>query len=452
MTAGVFRFKGRLVVGKDSALQTKLLNSLHQSAIGGHSGIRATYQRVKKLFYWTGLKKDVETFVSQCPICQRSKHENCKYPGLLDPLPTPDMAWQHISMDFIEGLPKSQGKDVILVVVDKFTKYAHFIPLSHPYSVHTVTQAVIDNVIKLHGPPTVIISDRDRIFTSSLWKAIFKAFQVDLRFSSAYHPQSDGQTERVNQCLESYLRCMTFREPQKWTQWLSFAEFWYNTSFHTSLKITPFQALYAAPPPQISELSVPGPTDMEATDFLTAKQAMLDQLKENLAQATARMKKFADLNRSERTLEIGDMVYLKMQPYRMQAFGLRGPIKLHSKYYGPFRVTQKVGNRAYKLLLPEGAQIHPVFHVSQLKKHLGPTVVPSADLPLIDDQGKIHTSPEAVLKVRQIPRNNVAVVQWLIQWVNLTPEQATWEDADFIKGVFPEFFKSTVQGWMQARN
>jgi hypothetical protein len=196
--AGVLRYKGRLVLGKDSTMQTKIMTALHQSAIGGHFGIRATYQRIKKIFYWQGMKKDVESFVTTCPVCQRSKHENCKYPRLLDPLPTPDMAWAHVSLDFIEGLPKSQGKEVILVVVDKFTKYAHFIPLSHPYTVHSVAQAFLDNIVKLHGPPTVLISDRDRIFTSSLWNQIFEAFKTELRFSSAYHPQSDGQTERVN--------------------------------------------------------------------------------------------------------------------------------------------------------------------------------------------------------------------------------------------------------------
>jgi hypothetical protein len=225
MQAGVLRFKGRLVLGQDKALHQRLFVALHYSALGGHSGIKATYQRMKKLFYWTGMKKDIETLVSQCPVCQRSKHENCKYPGLLDPLPTPDMAWAHVSLDFIEGLPKSQGKEVILVVVDKFTKYAHFIPLAHPYTVQSVATAFMDNVVKLHGPPTVLIFDRDRIFTSTMWKEIFKQFKVDLRFSSAYHPQSDGQTKRVNQCLENYLRCMIFSEPHKWAAWLSLAEF-----------------------------------------------------------------------------------------------------------------------------------------------------------------------------------------------------------------------------------
>lgn len=134
--------------------------------------------------------------------------------GLLQPLHVPDMALAHITMDFITSLPNSNGKEVILVVVDRFTKYAHFIPLAHPYTVQTVFEALMDNVIKLHGLPVCIISDRDNIFTSALYQELFKAFRVNLRFSTTTHPQIDGQTERVNQCLEAYLRGMVFQEPK----------------------------------------------------------------------------------------------------------------------------------------------------------------------------------------------------------------------------------------------
>lgn len=132
--SGILRYKGRILVGNSSGLREQLFSALHSSAIGGHSGMRATYHRLKKLFYWTGMKLDVNKWTASCPVCQRSKHEQCHYPGLLDPLPILDMAWTHISMDFIEGLPKSNGKEAILVVVDRLTKYAHFIPLAHPYT------------------------------------------------------------------------------------------------------------------------------------------------------------------------------------------------------------------------------------------------------------------------------------------------------------------------------
>lgn len=350
-------------------------------------------------------------------------------------------------MDFIEGLPNSQGKEVILVVVDRFTRYAHFIPLSHPYTVLSVAQAFVDNIIRLHGPPKLIISDRDRIFTSKLWKDIFAAMNSELRYSTAYHPQTDGLTERVNQCVETYLRCMTTDQPKKWSSWLSLAEFWYNTTYHTALKMSPFQALYGFPPPLISELAIPGPEDEEAQSFLGEKQLVLEQLKSNLQQAQNRMKKYADMKRSERVFEVGDMVYLKMAPYRLPAFGFRGALKLQNKFYGPFVITQKVGKVAYKLQFPDHVKIHPVFHVSQLKKHIGSKAIPSPNLPMVTAEGKVKTGPATVLQVRQVPRHNMPVVQWYIQWENLPPEDATWEDADFIKYTFPEFFRTTTQGW-----
>jgi hypothetical protein len=444
---GILRYKGRIYIGKDTTLQQQLLHSFHSSSIGGHSGMVASYQRLKRIFYWPGMKKDTEKFISECPVCQRAKSQNCQYPGLLKPLDRPDMAWQHITMDFIEGLPKSNGKKVILVVVDRMTKMAHFISLAHPYTTTTLAQAFMDNIFKLHGPPTSIVTDRDTIFTSHLWQKVFKTMNVKLNLTTAYHPQSDGQSERVNQCLENYLRCMVFQKPKKWAAWLPLAEWWYNTSYHTALKVSPFQALYGYAPPMISEISIPGPEDMEARDFLLEKQQLLHQLKENLSQAQARMKRYADKKRSERVLEVGDMVYLKMQPYRMAAFGIRQSIKLTSKYYGPFRILEKIGALAYKIQLPAGVKIHPVFHVSQLKKHLGTHAVPEAGLPLISEDGKIKTQPLQVLQTRSLPRNNVLVTQWLVEWANLTPEDSSWEDANFIKSVFPAFYTTTIRSW-----
>jgi hypothetical protein len=159
-------------------------------------------------------------------------------------------------MDFVEGLPTSRGKNVILVVVDRLTKYAHFIPLSHPYTVQKIADLFMEHIIKLHGPPASIVSDRDRIFTSALWKEIFSAFQTKLNFSSAYHPESDGQTEQVNQCVE--------QEPKKWSDWLPAAEWWYNCSYHTSIKMSPFEALYEYKPPLIQQISIPCNVSEEA--------------------------------------------------------------------------------------------------------------------------------------------------------------------------------------------
>ena len=211
---GVIRYHGKLWIGENTALQTKVIAALHSSAIGGHSGAFATYQRIKQLFHWKGMKQHVESFVQQCEICQKAKHLNTHPAGKLQSLPIPAGAWQDMLMDFIEGLPKSEGYEVIMVVVDRLTKYAHFLPLKHPYTTAGVARIFLDTVVKLHGFPQSIVSDRDRIFLSTFWKALFKLYGVKLSFSTAYHPQSDGQTERINQCLEMYLRCAVQDSPK----------------------------------------------------------------------------------------------------------------------------------------------------------------------------------------------------------------------------------------------
>jgi transposase InsO family protein len=178
-------------VGNNTILQQRLIRAFHSSPLGGHSGIPATTKRLQVLFAWLGLRKHVDEFVRSCPTCQQAKVERVKYPGLLQPLATPTAAWQVISLDFVEGLPQSHGYDCILVVVDLFSKYSHFIALKHPFTALSVSNQFMLHIYKLHGLPTAIVSDRDRIFTSTLWRELFRLAGVDLRMSSAYHPQSD---------------------------------------------------------------------------------------------------------------------------------------------------------------------------------------------------------------------------------------------------------------------
>jgi hypothetical protein len=232
---GVIKYHDRIWLGNHEEAKQAILLALHSSGIGGHSGITATYQKVKSLFSWPKLKQDVVSYISKCQVCQQAKSEHTRTPGLLQPLPIPEKAWDIISLDFIEGLPKSSRYDTILVIVDKFTKYGHFLPLSHPYTASSIAQLFVDHIYKLHGLPKVIISDRDKIFTSTFWQQLFKLTDTTLNLSSSYHPQTDGQTERLNQCLESYLRCMTQACPTKWSKWISLAEYWYNTTWHSAL-------------------------------------------------------------------------------------------------------------------------------------------------------------------------------------------------------------------------
>lgn len=163
--------------------QQHILQALHASAIGGHSGFPATYHRVKHLFAWPKMKQFIKDFVKSCSICQQAKSEHVKSPGLLQPLPVPDQAWAMVCMDFIEGLPNSHGYTIILVVIDKLSKYAHFLPLSHPFSALQVAQLYFDNIYKLHGLPKAIISDCNKIFTSSVWQNLFRL--SDIRYCIA---------------------------------------------------------------------------------------------------------------------------------------------------------------------------------------------------------------------------------------------------------------------------
>lgn len=229
---GVIKKDNHIWVANNSALRTKVILALHSSPIGGHSGIHSTYHKVKHLFHWKGLKQQVEDFVKQCVVCQQAKHEHCHPPGLLQPLPIPEGAWQDISLDFIEGLPISEGSNIILVIVDRFTKYAHYLPLKHPFTAHQVAKLLLDSVVKLHGIPHTMVSDRDRIFLSHIWQELFTALGTKLLHSTAYHPQTDGQTERVNQCLEMYLRCAVQQSPSKWKSGCLWQN--YGTTLHST--------------------------------------------------------------------------------------------------------------------------------------------------------------------------------------------------------------------------
>jgi transposase InsO family protein len=230
--SGVLRYRNRIWVGPDSTMQNRIMSEFHNSAWGGHSGFPVTFAKLKRYFAWKGMKATVKQFVQSCAICQQSKPDRSKTPGLLQPLPIPDSAWQVVSLDFVEGLPTSSHYNCILVVVDLFTKYGHFVPLRHPFTAPVVAQAFMDHIYRLHGLLVSIVSDQDRIFTSRFWSELFQLAGVQLCRSTAYHPQSDGQTERLNQCLETYLRCFVHACPTKWSKWLATTEFWYNTSVH----------------------------------------------------------------------------------------------------------------------------------------------------------------------------------------------------------------------------
>lgn len=336
-------------------------------------------------------------------------------------------------MDFIDGLPSSFGKTVILVIVDRFSKAA----LKHPYTASSVAQVFLDNFFRLHGFPRSIVSYRDTVFLGDFWQELFQLQGCTLNLSTAYHPQSDGQTEVVNRCLETYLCCMSSDKPQAWSKWLPLAEYCYNTTYHSATMTTPYEVLYGQQPP-IHLPYLPGETKIQVVaKCLEERETMLQMLKFHLLRAQHRMTQMADKRRSERSLEIRDWVFLKLQLYRQQSVVHRSSQKLAPKYYGPYKVVDKHGAVAYKLAFPSTSQIHPVFHVSQLKKLVG-NVQTSNHLADAIYKPTIK-EPDYCLARKMVKRQGRAATMVLVKWKNEAEDEASWEFLFALQQKFPNF-------------
>ena len=292
-------------------------------------------------------------------------------------------------------------------------------------------------MFNLHGLPSSIVSDRDTAFTSIFWQELFIKQGIELAMSSAYHPQTDGQTEVVNRSLEQYLRAFASDKPQQWVDWLPLAEFWFNTNYHTSTHTSPFEALYGYPPPTLMEY-IPGTTKVEAVeDHLSQRQQAISLLKTNLAAAQERMKLQTDKHRQERVFQVGDWVYLRLQPFKQRSMHQKMG-KLAPKFYGPYQILQRIGAVAYKLDLPTDARIHPVFHVSCLKMKLGQSILPLPQLPPMDAGGQLIPEPAQVLHSRNInTRRHKGGTEVLVQWTGTSKADATWESLHQLQKQFP---------------
>ena len=315
---GQLLYKGRLVIPKNSAYVNTILSDFHHSAIGGHLGYLKTYKRIMAQFYWIGMKADIKRHVNECQVCQVNKASTLAPAGLLQPLPIPHQIFEDVTMDFVEALPRSDGYDTVWVIVDRLSKYSHFIPLKHPFNAYSLAKIFIREFVRLHGIPKSIVSDRGRFFMGLFWKEIHRLQGTKLNFTSAYHPESDGQTEVVNKWLANYLRCFTSTRPHKWSMWLSWAELCYNTSYHVSSKMTPFKIVYGRDPPTIIRYGNPKSPLAEIDTYLSERDNTLRSLKQHLSDAQAIMKEHKDTKRRDCNLKEGDLVYLKIRPYRMK--------------------------------------------------------------------------------------------------------------------------------------
>jgi hypothetical protein len=329
------------------------------------------YPDLKERYWWYGMKRDVAAHVALCDVCQRVKAEHQRPAGLLQPLKVPEWKWEEIGMDFIVGLPRTRdGYDSIWVIVDRLTKVAHFIPVKTTYTGARLAELYISQIVCLHGVPKKIVSDRGTQFTSRFWQKLHESMDTKLNFSSAYHPQTDGQTKRTNQVLEDMLRACALKHGGSWDKSLPFAEFSYNNSFQASLKMAPFEALYGRKCRTPLYWSETGESQLFGPEIIKEAERQVQVVRENLKVAQSRQKSYADTQRRELTFEEGDYVYLKVSPIRgLRRFKVKR--KLSPRYIGPFKILGRKGEVAYQLELPARlSDVHNVFHISQLKKCL----------------------------------------------------------------------------------
>ncbi|KAJ9552225.1 hypothetical protein OSB04_016270 [Centaurea solstitialis] len=419
----------RLVLPRKSPWVRKLFDEFHASPIGGHNGEGRTYQRMAVELFWIGMRKDVSNWVKECETCQRNKVLSGSPAGLLQPLSLPYTVWSDITMDFIEGLPKSGGWNAILVVVDRLSKYAHFIPLKHPFTAQTVAEAFVKDIVRLHGIPGSIISDHDKVFQSLFWKELFKLQGTILKFSSAYHPQTDGDTEVVNRSLEQYLRCWVSDKPHQWGKWLSWAELSYNMAYHSAIKGSPFKVLYGRDPPPLVRYPQDVAIVQAVGSELENQDEVWDETWMNLLKAQFLMKQLVDMKRSEVQFE-GEWVFLKLRPYRQRSLVKGNQPKLLARFYGPYHIVNKIGNVAYRLQLPESARIHPVFHVSQLRKAVGEGLSSKILPPQLAVDLTLQVEPEALLDVRTVGKNDLGNLEVLVKWKDTLDFESTWENLE----------------------
>ncbi|GKD76701.1 putative reverse transcriptase domain-containing protein, partial [Tanacetum coccineum] len=350
-------------------LRTVIMHESHKSKYSIHPGSDKMYQDMKKLYWWPNMKADIATYVSKCLTCAKVKAEHQRPSGLLVQPEIPQWKWDNITMDFITKLPKSsQGYDTIWVIVDRLTKSAIFVPMRETDPMERLARMYLKEVVTRHGIPVSIICDRDPRFASNFWRSLQKALGMNLDMSTAYHPQTDGQSERTIQTLEDMLRACVIDFGKGWVNHLPLVEFSYNNSYHASIKAAPFEALYGrkcrSPVcwAEVGEVQLTGPEIVQET---TEK---VIQIKQRIQAAHDRQKSYADLKRKPMEFQVGDRVMLKVLPWKgVVRFGKRG--KLNPRYVGPFKVLAKVGAITYKFELPQGlSRVYNKFHVSNLKK------------------------------------------------------------------------------------
>lgn len=400
------------------------------------------YKDLRRQYWWRGMQRDVARFVARCLTCQQVKAEQRRPGGLLQPLPIPEWKWEQITMDFVSGLPRSPtGHDTIWVIVDRLTKSAHFLPIKKADPASKLGKMYIREIVRLHGVPVTIVSDRDSKFHSQFWKGMQAALGTRVNLSTSFHPETDGQSERTIRILEDMLRACILDFKGSWEDHLALVEFAYNNSYQSSIGMAPFEALYGRPCrspvcwTEVGDALILGPDLVRET---TEKVAVIQQ---RLKTAQSRQKSYADVRRRPLEFAVGDKVFLKVSPRRgIRRFGRNA--KLSPRYVGPFEILERIGAVAYRLALPPHlSRIHDVFHVSMLRKYEpDPShVIDWGDLELEED-ATFEEQPVEILDSREQVLRGKVIPLVRVLWRHRDFEEETWERESNMRARFPELF------------
>ncbi|GKE44797.1 putative reverse transcriptase domain-containing protein, partial [Tanacetum coccineum] len=389
-------FGNRVWLPRFGGLRDLVMHESHKSKYSIHPGSDKMYQDLKLLYWWPNMKADIATYVSKCLTCAKVKAEHQKPSRLLQQLEIPVWKWERITMDFVSGLPRTpSGYDTIWVIVDRLTKSAHFLPMKKMDSMEKLTRLYLKEIVCRYGVPVSIISDRDSHFSSNFWRSLQKALGTNLDMSTAYRPQTDGQSEMTIQTLEDMLRACVIDFGSSWDHHLPLVEFSYNNSYHTSIKSAPYEALYGRKYRSPVCWSKGGDSQLTSPELIRDTTKKIIQIKNRLLTARSRQKSYADRRLKSLEFEVGDMVLLKVSPWK-GVVHFEKHRKLSLRYIGPFKIIARVGPVAYTLdLLEDLKGIHSTFHVSNLKKCLaeGDVVVPMEEIQLDD---KLHMIEEPI--------------------------------------------------------
>jgi hypothetical protein len=427
---GLFLVNNRLVVPR--LLQRQALQQCHDALSAAHFGVTKTLKQVESRFWWDTWRKDTKAYIAQCLSCARNKPLQRQPFGELSPLPIPDGPWQSLSMDFITNLPTTEnGNDCILTLVDRFTKMCHFAPCKTTCTAEQAADLCVSHILRLHGVPTSFVVDRDPVWRSSFWTSWCSKLGIQLNMSSAYHPQSDGQTERMNRILEEVLRHYINPSHTSWESLLPWAEFAINSAYQESIRTTPFKLNYGWQPssPLDVTLQTIKPDVVakhpQATYTVESWQAAIRQTATLLQAAQDRQKHFADQKRQPLTYAEDDFCLLSSKHLKIITTGVP---KLLPRYLGPFKVLKMVGSAAVKLDLPTTWKTHNVFHVSLTKPWKGSP--PTEPEPM-----EVEGFPEYVVETilshdLRSKRKGQQVIYYLVKWEGFGKEHNSWEPED----------------------